>query len=403
MNTNRLAVGAVSVLTALSLRPAVPVFAGQSYTPVRGEVISFDKYLVMDREAFPPNLSFRFEVVPGTARSATDTTTAVLPGTGRPVIGEAVFSADDAVKTQADASDFVSLAKGEGFVKKQVSVDFSGCTYTEPGVYRYLIREIPSAPGVTYDINTVRTADVYVTDEGEGLQVAACVLHAPTGGAEAPAPKRGAAGGTADVSDAGGRLGDKSAGFTNRYDTDNLTFSKHVAGNQAARDQYFRFTLKMTGAQPGTRYHVDLSGADRKSGRTDATKPAYRDQTNPEQLTADEKGCVTQAFYLQNGQRITVDGIAYGTKYELAEDAEHYTPKVAKETEDPDLTVRRDGVSDLASGITSDTSLSFVNTRGGLIPTGLFLGIGSSLAAAVLTGAALLLRFLQRRKKDEIR
>lgn len=344
MNTNRLAVGAVSVLTALSLRPAVPVFAGQSYTPVRGEVISFDKYLVMDREAFPPNLSFRFEVVPGTARSATDTTTAVLPGTGRPVIGEAVFSADDAVKTQADASDFVSLAKGEGFVKKQVSVDFSGCTYTEPGVYRYLIREIPSAPGVTYDINTVRTADVYVTDEGEGLQVAACVLHAPTGGAEAPAPKRGAAGGTADVSDAGGRLGDKSAGFTNRYDTDNLTFSKHVAGNQAARDQYFRFTLKMTGAQPGTRYHVDLSGADRKSGRTDATKPAYRDQTNPEQLTADEKGCVTQAFYLQNGQRITVDGIAYGTKYELAEDAEDYTPKVAKETEDPDLTVRRDGV-----------------------------------------------------------
>lgn len=37
---------------------------------------------------------------------------------------------------------------------------------------------------------------------------------------------------------------DKSSGFTNRYETNNLGFSKSVTGNQSSVNKYFRFTVE---------------------------------------------------------------------------------------------------------------------------------------------------------------
>ena len=37
----------------------------------------------------------------------------------------------------------------------------------------------------------------------------------------------------------------KSQGFTNSFDTSDLTLRKQVTGNQASRDKYFEFTLNI--------------------------------------------------------------------------------------------------------------------------------------------------------------
>ena len=88
--------------------------------------------------------------------------------------------------------------------------------------------------GVTNDKSATRTLDVYVIDKNGTLEVSSYVLHT---GIDAPAA--GTDKGSADVSNTGDKLGYKSAGYTNTYDTSNLTFSKTVSGNQASRDKYF--------------------------------------------------------------------------------------------------------------------------------------------------------------------
>ena len=51
--------------------------------------------------------------------------------------------------------------------------------------------------------------------------------------------------GSNDVMSEGEPLDDKTDGFTNEYKSKDLVFKKEVVGNQASRDKYFEFTLKL--------------------------------------------------------------------------------------------------------------------------------------------------------------
>ena len=369
---------------ALLVAAALPSAFAFKYTAVAGTSTTFDKYLVMDVDANVPNATFAFTVAPGTAIAATENSVAVLAGIGAPTIAEVTFAPTDST-TAGLPSDTDTATAGQQYATQTAKVDFSGISFTEPGIYRYIVTETATTnQGVTNDESATRTLDVYVTDNDGALEVSSYVLHTGT-----DAPAAGTDKGSADVSNTGDKLGDKSAGYTNTYDTSNLTFSKTVSGNQASRDKYFAFTVTIRGAVAGTVYDVDLTKADVNisANPNDATTCIGNAVTQPQRLTVPAGGTVTQVFYLQHGQEITIKGLAKGTEYAVTENPEDY-----KQT-----------APDNASGtiVSEDVTAAFTNTRSGVIPTGVLLTVAPFAAIMAVGAVGIIVMVGKKRKRAE--
>ena len=368
----------------LLVAAALPSAFAFKYTAVAGTSTTFYKYLVMDVDANVPNATFAFTVAPGTAIAATENRVAVLAGIGTPTIADVTFAPTDST-TAGLPSDTDTATAGLQYATQTAKVDFSGISFTEPGIYRYIVTETATTnQGVTNDESATRTLDVYVTDNDGALEVSSYVLHTGT-----DAPAAGTDKGSADVSNTGDKLGDKSAGYTNTYDTSNLTFSKTVSGNQASRDKYFAFTVTIRGAVAGTVYDVDLTKADVNisANPNDATTCIGNAVTQPQRLTVPADGTVTQVFYLQHGQEITIKGLAKGTEYAVTENPEDY-----KQT-----------APDNASGtiVSEDVTAAFTNTRSGVIPTGVLLTVAPFAAIMAVGAVGILVMVGKKRKRAE--
>ena len=369
----------------LLVAAALPSAFAFKYTAVAGTSTTFYKYLVMDVDANVPNATFAFTVAPGTAIAATENRVAVLAGIGTPTIADVTFAPGNTTYTTKQGTDEVTLVSGQKYAKQTVTVSFSGISFPEPGIYRYIVTETATTnQGVTNDESETRTLDVYVTDNDGALEVSSYVLHTGT-----DAPAAGADKGSADVSNTGDKLGDKSAGYTNTYDTSNLTFSKTVSGNQASRDKYFAFTVTIRGAVAGTVYDVDLTKADVNisANPNDATTCIGNAVTQPQRLTVPADGTVTQVFYLQHGQEITIKGLAKGTEYAVTENPEDY-----KQT-----------APDNASGtiVSEDVTAAFTNTRSGVIPTGVLLTVAPFAAIMAVGAVGIIVMVGKKRKRAE--
>ena len=376
-----LAAGLLSLaMAAMTVMPAMAETT--AYTPVAGETMTVKKYLVMKEDANVPNYTPEFTIRPGTAAAATATAPVIYAGIDAPTITSPQFKASDTANATEQSGDSITLNAGEKYIMKEITLDFSQISFPEPGVYRYILTETAAADdsAVTNDANASRTLDVYVEDDTEQpgtLKVSSYVLHADNG--------------TELITD----NATKSDGFTNKYGTHNLTFSKTVSGNQASRDKWFKVTLSIEGATVGTKYAVDLNQAEASTGETvnTATKAEYASQTNPTEIIVGEGGNATQDFYVQDGDSITVKGLAAGTKYTLTEVQEDYTPSVEK-TGDTDVEVNgtSNGVTDTTTGIMGDTTVEFTNTKTGTIPTGVLMSVAPYviIGGIVLAGIAAL-------------
>lgn len=354
------------------------------YEAIPGTTVNFNKYLVFPADANVPNVTFAYTIAPGEAIAAASGKAAVLAGTATPTVGTAVFSTADTKLDEVADGDTVTLDAGEVYVKKVVTIDFTGCQFDEPGIYRYVLteQETATAMGTTYDTQKgasatamVRFVDVYVQDVNNALEIQGYVIHETN---DAPAVSA-AMGTTAEGQD------NKSDGYVNEYETHNLSFNKTVTGNQGSKDKYFAFTVTISGAVAGTRYDVDISGAEATSGQTSATIAENQGQANVEELTVGADGSVTQVFYLKHGQSITIKGLAQGTNYSITENAEDYKS-----------TVTDSGNGAIAS---SDETVSFVNERSGVVPTGVMLTVIPGAVIVLIAIAALVL--LSRKKKEE--
>ena len=176
---------------------------------------------------------------------------------------------------------------------------FSKVQFTEPGVYRYVITESGTNQAITNDADLTRVLDVYVNDassDADGalvkkLTIEGYVLHSNVD--DEPDVAAGE-----NFGSAGAYVATKSQGFTNSYDTSDLTLRKQVTGNQASRDKYFEFTLSIDKAQPNTKYDVVIDEADATSKANAATIDANAGQANVTSITTDGAGKATQKFYL---------------------------------------------------------------------------------------------------------
>lgn len=170
--------------------------------------------------------------------------------------------------------------------------------YPHAGVYTFTVSEEKgNVAGMTYDIKTY-TVNVYVVNDGDGLKVDSITAND----------------GTAKVTD---------MSFDNTYVKDSsLTIKKEVTGTQADRTKHFNFTINMTKASTDTRdsYKGTIVNGDN-------CKVTHQDVV----LTFDEKGKATANVELCDGDKITFNNIAAGTRYTVTETGaeDGYTPSVA--------------------------------------------------------------------------
>lgn len=398
------AAGAAIMTAAMIMAQGMPVMAaGTNYGNVIGgtKTTTFDKYLVMDAQAQVPNVSFSYAVTAGQAKAydvdgkkfevlaGVDADKVTMAGVGSETAGTIAYAQGDATLQDDNAlvKDYDKAA--EKYAKKTATLDFSACQFTEPGIYRYVITESGTNQGITNDADLTRIVDVYVEDasdvDGKKLTIAGYVLHSNTD--DAPDITMGD-----DNGSGGAYAATKSQGFTNTYDTSDLTFRKEVAGNQASHDKYFEFTVAITDAVAGTVYDVDITGADATSGTNAATIAANAGKTNPTSLTVGDDGTVTQKFYLQHGQEVKIQGIAKDTNYAVTENAEDYKSTAA-------------GVTDYTDAVngtvaSADLKTSYLNTRDGVIPTGVAMAV-APFAAVTLLGGIGAVTMVMKKKRDE--
>ena len=416
--------GAIALASAMTMSMGTPVFAlnlpnfPNAYsTEIGGEkTTTFDKYLVMDHHAEVPNASFTYAVTAGTAKAydvagkkfavlaGVDADKVTMAGVGTKTANTITYKQGDATLNDANAlvKDYDNAT--EKYAKKTATLDFSACRFTEPGIYRYIVTESGTNQAVTNDADATRVVDVYVNDDsneatnvgvdssryGYKLKIVGYVLHSNAD--DAPDVSLGENNGST-----GSYVATKSQGFTNNYDTSDILIAKHVSGNQASRDKYFEFTVKITDAVPGTVYDVDLSDADATTKTNAATITANEGKTNPATLTVGKDGTVTQKFYLAHNQSIVIQGVAKDSKYKVTENAEDYKSTPADAI---DNTERR---GDATSGTVAseDIRTGYLNTRDGVIPTGVIMTVAPFAAVTLLGGAGAVTMVMKKKKSEE--
>lgn len=404
--SNKVRTGLVIASAVAMMMTSMPVMAaGTNYgATIEGtKTTTFDKYLVMDAQAEVPNATFTYAVTAGAAKAYdvngkkfevlagvdADKVTMAGVGTGA-TVNQIVYKQGDSTAQDENAyvKDYDKAT--EKYAKKTATLDFSACAFTEPGVYRYVITESGTNQGITNDADLTRIVDVYVNDVSTGaekkLTIAGYVLHSNED--DSPDVEMGENAGST-----GAYTNMKSQGFTNSYDTSDLTFRKEVSGNQASHDKYFEFTVAITNAVPSTVYQVDLVGADATSKSNAATIEANSEKTNPTSLTVGEDGTVTQKFYLQHGQEIKIQGLAKETNYAVTENKEDYKSTPAGVT----------GYTDEVGGtiVSTDLKTSYLNTRDGVIPTGVIMTVAPFAAVTLLGGFGVATIAMKKKKKHE--
>ena len=349
--------------------------AGITYTPVTGESTSFTSTINVSATANVPNVTFSYDVAAGAAQAASDGNLAIYAGNdgttsvGLPSIANVTFSAADAKTTDTT-------------VVKEATVDFSGVSFKEPGVYRYVVTESGSAQGITSEEDKIKALDVYVTDNNGVLEVSGYVMHNDENSA-------------AKKLDATARLDDKDVDFEHSLATSDLTISKTVTGNQASHDEYFEFTVALSGADEGAKYTVDLSAADATTSTNGINTEAH---TNPAEIVIGADGSATATFWIQHGQSVVIQGIGNNTKYEITEANRDY--EVSEEvTGDEDAV--KEGAKVTDDKLTADTEVAYTNSKSGAVPTGLFMGVGGASVMLIGSGLAIGAMAKNKKKKDE--
>lgn len=414
---------AMMAVTALASM-GTPVFAaaGTNYgTTIEGtKTTTFDKFLLMDSQANVPNATFSYAVTAGNAKAydVAGKKFQVLAGVDADKItmagvGAADAAANSIVFKQGDGSDTHDTTKDtyvkdldaakQKYAMKTATLDFSAVQFTEPGVYRYIITEDGTNQGITNDADLTRVLDVYVNDASadvdgaftKKLTIAGYVLHSNVD--DEPDVAAGA-----DFGSAGAYVATKSQGFTNSYDTSDLTLRKQVTGNQASRDKYFEFTLNIADAQPNTKYDVVIDEADATSKANAATIEANAGKANVTSITTDDAGKATQKFYLQHGQQVTVQGLAKDTTYTVTENTEDYK-STANTKDTPVVDTKADTEAAPVDGtiVSTDLTTGFLNTRDGVIPTGVIMAVAPFAVVTILGGAGVVTMMMKKNKKEE--
>lgn len=378
MRLNKLAkrIFAVGMAVSMMMASTGISFGAYEYDSVAGGTTGFTKYLALEDGVTVPNVEFTFTVASGTA----DEANGILAG---PAGATVTYGSDTALKfdssmSVADVTDGAidgTAVTGTKYAQKDATVDFTGVSFSKPGIYRYELKEdTVTAPGITRKSNETLYLDVFVTDNNGALAVSSYVLHTDSGKPTAQSEEE------TDTAD-------KVKGFVNEYTTQELTFEKQIAGNQGDKTKYFEFTLELENENlKGSTIAVDISGA------------TSSDNTGKTSITLDATtGKASETYKLTHGDKVVVKGLPEGTKYTVKDAYEDYTATATGGTISDDPTAKTASISDTIASAAVD--LVFTNTKNGTIPTGVILDSAPFILVIALAAAALVITAVRKRAR----
>ena len=225
---------------------------------------------------------------------------------------------DATTVTKTTTAAFKADTVTNDLVSKAATTELADETkYPHAGVYTFTVNEVKgNVAGMTYDTKSY-TVNVYVVNDGDGLKVDSITAND----------------GTAKVTD---------MSFDNTYVKDSsLTIEKKVT-------KHYNITINMTKATTDTR--ASYTGTIVKG---DKCKETHQNVV----LTFDNNGKATANVELCDGDTITFDNIAAGTRYTVTEAGatDGYTPSVAV-VENGGIAEQINATSE-ADGITADNKL----------------------------------------------
>ena len=238
---------------------------------------------------------------------------------------------------------------------------FSGITFSAPGAYNFTLEEVAGDnPNIVYS-NAVFNITVYVAWalDSNGYPTNELAIT-----------------GIATNNSAGEKQASGPAFPNTAADAANLTVSKNVTGNAANVNDYFEFTVNITGGASGT-YAISYVG------NTYAGTPA-----NPTVITAGTAATI----YLKHGESFTILNLPVGAAYSVAEtNALGYTTTINGTAANEDRSI----TGTIAQG---GATAAYVNNKTFTPPTGLFMDI---MPYALIFGAAAIgaVAFIARRRR----
>ena len=365
--------------------------AGFTYAAIDGPAdLKFKKVIILPQDTAVPEAGFAFEISAGTAIPATDDTFEIKPGivtaAGKPSAGEAIFTYDEPKDATADSA---TNTEYNSSCTKEVAVDFTGVQFTEPGVYRYIIEEVAaekdSSTQTPYPNTAIATdsdiiMDVYVIDDNGTLEIEnITMVHSVDESTVVPKKDKSYP-----------AAGDKTNKFVNEYPTNFLELNKIVTGSQGSKDQWFEFTIKLTpptGKTIDSNLLIQLVDQIRKptgNAATTYTAAQMEAQNDKDTVTWGQLSSADgYKVYLQNGTKVKLQGIPDGCSFEIVEDEKDYDVGTSTVigTADAVTTTTHTATGNMG---TYDATVTFTNTKDGLIPTGVIISAAGLLVVGVI-------------------
>lgn len=349
------------------------------YLTIRGTSTKLKKYLIVDKDANIPGVTFTYTVSAGTAVAAANGKLPVYagPDAGSITVTPVTFTAGEAA-TEAIAQEADSSLTDKIGAKKDITIDFTPAHLDRPGVFRYIITETANIEaGVVNDPEPIRTIDVYVEDNNGSLQVAGYVAYEGTftaAPAQSYTPNGAAADGYANGDPDGSGDADKSNKYVNKYITNELTVEKDITGNQGDKESKWEMTVKFDTLPTG--YNVKYAKVEENGEAFD--NPTYSDFT--------DGGTITLGYK----DKYDFKGIPEGVTYTVTE---------TKANQDGYTTTYTDETATFADDDTAETKEAKVeNKREGVLPTGVAAAATTGL---VIAGVGLAGLLLTRKRKEE--
>lgn len=251
-------------------------------------------------------------------------------------------------------------------------IDFSGITFTKPGIYRYNLTNNDKADSAyTGDgFGMTKYLDVYVTNNGNGgLAISSATLYNP-------------------------KTSSKNTGFEYSYASTYVKFTKNVEGNQGDHNKAFDFTVNLsniTGLDT-----LDVNAGTASTGVTDPKSDSdTKEADNISTLSKGTDGSFTHTFKLKHQQYITIDNLPKGYNFSINEDkkalnADGYTVTIP--TENTGLTVDASNAKATKSNVTNNLDFTVTNSKGGDVPTGVIFAVAPFAIGAVAIAAFVILK-----------
>ena len=255
----------------------------------------------------------------------------------------------------------LALAAGAAGGQKQ-STTITLPEYHSVGVYTYEITENNgNKAGVTYRTEPITLVVTVVNGDNAGEFVRIPALH--IGGVDAT----------------------KGDTIENTYSAGTLNIKKEVKGTMGDKSKNFKFTLKLE-ATDNKSYPETYEMAVTATGDDELTNPTI--------IKLGEETTV----YLHNDSTIRIANLPYGVKYTITED--DYTGA----GDDNGYTTKVNGTAGLTKTDTVDASaedVEFVNSKGGVVDTGVILDNAPYIALMMVVVAGAAVMIIKKRRHFE--